>query len=282
MALRGTALALAAAGLSWTRHDAAERPAQQRSRARWPTLKDRPPQFEMRRGLARRTVLRRSATCPRRGSAAWGWSTCWPSRAGRDCCARTGPSPGASGPSQLSRHVASSSAGADVSHLAHAKAANASGQRILMRRRGVTPEQVARVFLAGAFANALDVRNAVAIGLLAPVPVERARRVGNASVRGAKALLLAGRRRRELEACSPGSSTSSPNPSRTSSICSSTVAASHRCRRPGVRSCFGALWGRSLGASSTTFGSGPAGCDASSACPSARAVPSGRSRESAT
>src|SRR5450759_2246890 len=39
---------------------------------------------------------------------------------------------------------------------------------------------------AGAFANALDVRNAVAIGLLAPVPVERARRVGNASVRGAK------------------------------------------------------------------------------------------------
>ena len=159
---------------------------------------------------------------------------------------------------------------------------HASGQRILMRRLGVTPEQVARVFLAGAFANALDVRNAVAIGLLAPVPVERARRVGNASVRGAKALLLAGRRRRELEACSPGSSTSSPNPSRTSSICSSTVAASHRCRRPGVRSCFGALWGRSLGASSTTFGSGPAGCDASSACPSARAVPSGRSRESAT
>jgi len=69
-----------------------------------------------------------------------------------------------------------------------------------MRRLGVTPEQVARVFLAGAFANALDVRNAVAIGLLAPVPVERARRVGNASVRGAKALLLAGRRRRELEA----------------------------------------------------------------------------------
>src|SRR5450759_3450224 len=67
------------------------------------------------------------------------------------------------------------------------------------------------------------------------------------SVRGAKALLLAGRRRRELEACSPGSSTSSPNPSRTSSICSSTVAASHRCRRPGVRPCFGALWGRSLG-----------------------------------
>ena len=93
---------------------------------------------------------------------------------------------------------------ADVSNLAQAKAANAVGQLILMRRLGVTPEQVDRVFLAGAFANALDVRNAVAIGLLAPVPIERVRRVGNASVRGAKAILLSARRRRELESVIAG------------------------------------------------------------------------------
>jgi uncharacterized 2Fe-2S/4Fe-4S cluster protein (DUF4445 family) len=88
---------------------------------------------------------------------------------------------------------------ADVSNLAQAKAANSVGQLVLMRRLGVTPEQVDRVFLAGAFANALDVPNAIAIGLLAPVPIELVRRVGNASVLGAKALLLSARRRRELE-----------------------------------------------------------------------------------
>ena len=87
----------------------------------------------------------------------------------------------------------------DVSNLAQAKAANAVGQLILMRRLGVTPEQVDSLFLAGAFANALDVPNAIAIGLLAPVPRGRVRQVGNASVRGAKALLLSARRRRELE-----------------------------------------------------------------------------------
>jgi uncharacterized 2Fe-2S/4Fe-4S cluster protein (DUF4445 family) len=89
---------------------------------------------------------------------------------------------------------------ADVSALAQAKAANAAGQRILLRRLGVSPEHVDRVFLAGAFANALDVRNAIAIGLLAPVAVERVQRVGNASLRGAKALLLSRHRRRELDA----------------------------------------------------------------------------------
>ncbi len=87
----------------------------------------------------------------------------------------------------------------DVSALAQAKAANACGQQILMRRLGVPPERVDRVFLAGAFANALDVRNAIAIGLLPPVAVERVERVGNAAIRGARALLLSRRRREELE-----------------------------------------------------------------------------------
>jgi uncharacterized 2Fe-2S/4Fe-4S cluster protein (DUF4445 family) len=88
---------------------------------------------------------------------------------------------------------------ADVSNLAQAKAANAVGQAIVMRRLGVAPQKIDRVFLAGAFANALDARNAAAIGLLAPVRPERVQRVGNASVRGAKALLLSARRRWELE-----------------------------------------------------------------------------------
>jgi uncharacterized 2Fe-2S/4Fe-4S cluster protein (DUF4445 family) len=88
---------------------------------------------------------------------------------------------------------------ADASLLAQAKAANACGQRILLRRLGVTADQVDRVYLAGGFANAINVANAVAIGLLADVPVERVERVGNAALHGAAALLLSASRRDALD-----------------------------------------------------------------------------------
>jgi uncharacterized 2Fe-2S/4Fe-4S cluster protein (DUF4445 family) len=87
----------------------------------------------------------------------------------------------------------------DASQLAQAKAANTCGQRILLRRLGVTPDAVDRVFLAGGFANAIDIENAKAIGFLAPVPTERVQRVGNAALRGAAMLLLSRTRREELE-----------------------------------------------------------------------------------
>jgi uncharacterized 2Fe-2S/4Fe-4S cluster protein (DUF4445 family) len=76
-------------------------------------------------------------------------------------------------------------------------------QRVLLRTLGVRAEDISQVFLAGAFANALDVRNAIDIGLVVPVPEERVHRVGNASVRGAKALLLSGRRREALDQLVP-------------------------------------------------------------------------------
>jgi uncharacterized 2Fe-2S/4Fe-4S cluster protein (DUF4445 family) len=88
---------------------------------------------------------------------------------------------------------------ADVGHLAVAKAATAVGQRVLLRRLGLVPGDLRRVYLAGGFANALDAQAAIAIGLLVQVPVERVIRVGNASIAGAKALLLSRRRRAELE-----------------------------------------------------------------------------------
>jgi uncharacterized 2Fe-2S/4Fe-4S cluster protein (DUF4445 family) len=87
----------------------------------------------------------------------------------------------------------------DVGHLAIAKAATAVGQRVLLRRLGMRPEDVDHVYLAGGFANALDVSSAIDIGLLVPVPVERVVRAGNASIAGARALLLSRRRRAALE-----------------------------------------------------------------------------------
>ena len=87
---------------------------------------------------------------------------------------------------------------ADASQLAQAKASNACGQRILMRQLGISPERIDRVFLAGGFANAIDIENAIAIGFLAPVRPERVERVGNAALHGAVMLLLSRSRREQL------------------------------------------------------------------------------------
>jgi uncharacterized 2Fe-2S/4Fe-4S cluster protein (DUF4445 family) len=89
---------------------------------------------------------------------------------------------------------------ADVGHLSIAKAATAVGQRVLLRQLGLVPEDLDAVYLAGGFANAIDTASAFDIGLLVPVPEERVVRVGNASIAGARALLLARSRRAELDA----------------------------------------------------------------------------------
>ena len=87
----------------------------------------------------------------------------------------------------------------DASNLGQAKAANYCGQYIVMRALGVDPAAVERLYLAGGFANYVDVGNAISIGLLAPVPEERVVKAGNAAARGARAILLSATRRRALE-----------------------------------------------------------------------------------
>jgi uncharacterized 2Fe-2S/4Fe-4S cluster protein (DUF4445 family) len=87
----------------------------------------------------------------------------------------------------------------DASNLAQAKAANYCGQYIVMQRCGVTANQIQRLYLAGGFANYIDVRNAIEIGFLAPVPPERIVKFGNAALAGARQMLLSRRKRRHVE-----------------------------------------------------------------------------------
>jgi len=88
----------------------------------------------------------------------------------------------------------------DASNLAQAKAANYCGQFIVLRHAGAQPADIARLYLAGGFATYIDVRNAVSIGLLAPVDEARVVKVGNASLKGARLALLSRRKRAALEA----------------------------------------------------------------------------------
>ena len=88
---------------------------------------------------------------------------------------------------------------ADASHLAQAKAANYCGQIILLRKLGLRPMDIHRLYLAGGFANYVDPSAAVEIGFLAPVPVDRIEKVGNAAAQGARQLLLSQSKRDEIE-----------------------------------------------------------------------------------
>jgi uncharacterized 2Fe-2S/4Fe-4S cluster protein (DUF4445 family) len=87
----------------------------------------------------------------------------------------------------------------DASNLAQAKAANACGQAILLRHLGRHPLEIDTIFLAGGFASHVDVDNAIEIGFLAAVQPARVRKLGNASIVGARRMLLSQRRRRKVE-----------------------------------------------------------------------------------
>ena len=89
---------------------------------------------------------------------------------------------------------------ADASALAQAKAANYCGQVIAMRHFGIEPAELDRLYLAGGFANYVDARNAIEIGMLAPVPAERIEKVGNAAVEGARIALLSAAERQRIDA----------------------------------------------------------------------------------
>ncbi len=87
----------------------------------------------------------------------------------------------------------------DASNLAQAKAANFCGQYIALRAFGVDPVDVSKLYLAGGFANYIDIRNAIDIGFLAPVPEDRIEKVGNAAVQGAREALMSRTARSAIE-----------------------------------------------------------------------------------
>ena len=68
-----------------------------------------------------------------------------------------------------------------------------------MRHLGIDPSDIDRLYLVGGFANYIDVENAIAIGFLPPIAPERAVKVGNAPLRGARRMLLSNTSRMLLE-----------------------------------------------------------------------------------
>ncbi len=80
----------------------------------------------------------------------------------------------------------------DISQIMKAKAAVYSGIRTLLERSGHGIGDVERLVLAGGFAAHLRIENAITIGLLPEIPLEKYDVVGNGSLAGAYAALGAG------------------------------------------------------------------------------------------
>jgi uncharacterized 2Fe-2S/4Fe-4S cluster protein (DUF4445 family) len=83
----------------------------------------------------------------------------------------------------------------DVRELQFAKAAIATGWRILLEEAGLTQADVKQVLLAGSFGSYLSPASAIRIGLVPEVPVMRVVSAGNVAGEGAKMALLSLRER---------------------------------------------------------------------------------------
>jgi uncharacterized 2Fe-2S/4Fe-4S cluster protein (DUF4445 family) len=86
-----------------------------------------------------------------------------------------------------------------IQNLIRSKSAVYAGATTLLESVGLRTEEVEAILVAGAFGNYLDAENAVMIGLLPDVPLDRIRFVGNTAVAGARLTLLSRRARQGAE-----------------------------------------------------------------------------------
>ncbi|MFW9961813.1 MAG: ASKHA domain-containing protein [Candidatus Thorarchaeota archaeon] len=87
----------------------------------------------------------------------------------------------------------------DVRQVQLAKGAILAGASILLESTGIDVSEIDMLLLAGAFGNYINPKNALAIGLLPPVGLEKIYLVGNAAGVGAKRMLLSLRERTLIE-----------------------------------------------------------------------------------
>lgn len=78
----------------------------------------------------------------------------------------------------------------DVRAVQLAKGAIRAGIQVLLADAGLQEDQIEQVIIAGAFGNYIDLRSAVAIGMLPDLPLDRFAQVGNAAGIGAKLALV--------------------------------------------------------------------------------------------
>lgn len=79
---------------------------------------------------------------------------------------------------------------ADIRQFQLAKGAIRTGMELLMKRLGIKATDLETVYLAGAFGTYLNPQDAISLGLLPPVPLEKIKTVGNTAGMGAVISIL--------------------------------------------------------------------------------------------
>jgi len=87
----------------------------------------------------------------------------------------------------------------DVREVQKAKAAIATGIKVLLDQAGFSGRDLDHVFVAGAFGSYMDIPSAISIGMLPDIPLNKMTQVGNAAGTGARMCLLSRRARQTAE-----------------------------------------------------------------------------------
>ena len=87
----------------------------------------------------------------------------------------------------------------DIANLIDSKAAACAATSIMMKKMNLSVGDIAKVFICGAFANYMDLNNAMAIGLLPEFPNAKITNLGNGSVAGAYLALVSRKIRKRSE-----------------------------------------------------------------------------------
>lgn len=87
----------------------------------------------------------------------------------------------------------------DIREIQLAVAALKTGIRMILEEYHLTKEELDGIFVAGAFGNYLNIQNSIRIGLLPEIDEDKCIFIGNASLAGARALLLSLPAREEID-----------------------------------------------------------------------------------
>jgi len=87
----------------------------------------------------------------------------------------------------------------DISEVMLAKAAIRSGVSVLMKKLGIKENDLSNIYLAGTFGSRINPENAITIGMIPPVSVDKVKFVGNTAIAGADMALLSISSRKEAE-----------------------------------------------------------------------------------
>jgi len=87
----------------------------------------------------------------------------------------------------------------DIENIIRAKAAIYAGISLMLKKVGITLDDVERVYIAGGFGNYLNIERAIIIGMLPDIAREKFIFLGNTSIAGAYLCLLSDKMRKEAE-----------------------------------------------------------------------------------